>query len=258
MGNTDEARECYQKAVDIKPDYFKAWNNLGTIHLKDNNYDDAAECFQNAIDSAQEDDPIGWINLGTALLKLGEYGEALDSVDNAMGLNINTALEAEALYLKAQVFVATNQTAAAHEAFKHLLEIAPNHSNAYEFYYFVATYLDNSGHSGKALPLIKQSIELNPNHIPALQTLGCVLIHLKQHADAIPYLLKVQQAKPGNWEAIYNLACAYAGLDNEETNAKNYLKKALELVPLQINLKEHIKNDPDWDAHKNKNWFKEL
>ena len=64
-----------KKAVEIAPQFSAAWNHLGTIAYKAEEYDDAAKYFRTSLEA----DPAAYeplVNLGGVLLNLGKPDEA--------------------------------------------------------------------------------------------------------------------------------------------------------------------------------------
>jgi len=49
-GETDRAIECWEKAVEIKPDKIETWFNLALTYRKLKNYDLAIQCCQKVLD----------------------------------------------------------------------------------------------------------------------------------------------------------------------------------------------------------------
>jgi predicted Zn-dependent protease len=66
-----------EKAVSLAPQFWAAWNDLGTIAYRSGRYSEAETFFQKAHEQAPEAfDPVS--NLGGVLLNLGRYQEALE------------------------------------------------------------------------------------------------------------------------------------------------------------------------------------
>lgn len=82
-GELDEAIRCYQKAVEVKPDSYEAWFNMGNVYDKKGELDEAIRCHQAAIDIRPEL-PFAWSKLGTAYLKMGKTIEAIESCTKAL------------------------------------------------------------------------------------------------------------------------------------------------------------------------------
>lgn len=86
LGDTDRAIECFNKALGFNPNYAAPWNNLGYIHNKFNEHEQAAECYLRAI----EINPkyiLAHNNLAFAYNKLGEYDKAIECCLKAIELD---------------------------------------------------------------------------------------------------------------------------------------------------------------------------
>jgi tetratricopeptide (TPR) repeat protein len=84
--NYDEAIRCYQKAIDLDPNYAKAYNNMGAVYhniLK--NYNEAIRCFQKAID-LNPNLAIAHHNIGIIYATLKQTGKFLKHFKKAARL----------------------------------------------------------------------------------------------------------------------------------------------------------------------------
>jgi tetratricopeptide (TPR) repeat protein len=89
----DQVLECYDKSIEIDPNFIDAWNNKGlALHnlalgnLK--KYKEAIECYDKAI----EIDPKyvnAWFNKGLSLDNLKKYKEAIECYDKAIEIDPN-------------------------------------------------------------------------------------------------------------------------------------------------------------------------
>ena len=83
-----KAIQHYQSAIQLKPDFYKAKNNLGTVYLALGNWVKAVEIFSELITQDEYSTPaVGFNNLGWAQFKLGKIDAALRSFITASQLN---------------------------------------------------------------------------------------------------------------------------------------------------------------------------
>jgi Tfp pilus assembly protein PilF len=75
-GDDAEAKQAFERALELRPDYMSAAYNLGNLLTRSRNYEGAAAAFRTAI-AAEPDDVRSLANLGDALCKLGREEEAL-------------------------------------------------------------------------------------------------------------------------------------------------------------------------------------
>jgi Tfp pilus assembly protein PilF len=83
-----KAIQHYQSALELKPDFYKAKNNLGTVYLTLGNWVKAIEIFGDLITHDEYSTPaVGFNNLGWAYYKLDKLDEALRAFITASQLN---------------------------------------------------------------------------------------------------------------------------------------------------------------------------
>ncbi len=75
QGKTDEAAACYQRALELKPDYAEAHNNLGNALIGQGKSDAAATCYQRALE-LKPDYAEAHNNLGNVLMGEGKTDAA--------------------------------------------------------------------------------------------------------------------------------------------------------------------------------------
>lgn len=91
QGNLEDAVQCYDKALEINPDYVEAWYNKGLAYIKLSNWGGAVECFDKVI-KLQPENEEAWFNKGQALFKKGHYSESIKCYDKALELKPDYAL----------------------------------------------------------------------------------------------------------------------------------------------------------------------
>ena len=86
QGKYDEALKCYDKAIELDPQFSLAWNNKGAALFSQGKYDEAIQAYDKAIEIAPKY-ASAWNNKGFALYNLGKYNEAMQAYDRAIYLN---------------------------------------------------------------------------------------------------------------------------------------------------------------------------
>jgi Tfp pilus assembly protein PilF len=89
--NLPAAVDQWQKAVEVRPRYFLAWNNLGIAAWRDRDFDRAAECFKRAIDGSEQShtpSADAYQNLGSLQAALGDP-DATRNLERALSINPN-------------------------------------------------------------------------------------------------------------------------------------------------------------------------
>ncbi|WP_017305120.1 tetratricopeptide repeat protein [Spirulina subsalsa] len=83
LGSFEQAIAAWEKAIELKPDYYQAWGNRG-LGLKNlSRYSEAIESYDRAI-GLKPDFHKAWYNRGLALDELGRYEEAIASYDQVL------------------------------------------------------------------------------------------------------------------------------------------------------------------------------
>lgn len=83
-----KALKHYRRAIELKPNYYEAKNNLGTVYLSLNMWKKAIEVFSELSQIDEYRTPaMGYNNLGWAYFKLGQFELAKKYFVNATQLN---------------------------------------------------------------------------------------------------------------------------------------------------------------------------
>ena len=80
-----KAIECFEKAIELKPDYAEAYGNMGIVLGIMKRLDEAVKCFEKAIE-LKPDYADAYSNIGISLTELGRYDEAIKCFEKAIEL----------------------------------------------------------------------------------------------------------------------------------------------------------------------------
>jgi tetratricopeptide (TPR) repeat protein len=83
-----EALDSIDKSIELKPDYYGAWNNRGLILRKLERSEEALDSFDKSIELKPNSSET-WMNRGSTLQELERFEEALDSFDEAVELKLD-------------------------------------------------------------------------------------------------------------------------------------------------------------------------
>jgi tetratricopeptide (TPR) repeat protein len=86
LGKTEEALECYERALRLNPKDESGWTNKGNILYTLRRPSEALECYERALALNSGLDRT-WMNKGIALNALGKNEEALESYSRARQIN---------------------------------------------------------------------------------------------------------------------------------------------------------------------------
>jgi tetratricopeptide (TPR) repeat protein len=82
----DQARRDYERALQLRPDYPEALNNLGAIYYAKKNYGKAIKYYSKALQFDKKSAPV-YSNLGTAYFARGKVTEGIDAYRNAFAID---------------------------------------------------------------------------------------------------------------------------------------------------------------------------
>jgi len=86
LGKFDEAIVCFDRALEINPEYAEAWYNKGFALGNLGKFDEAIVCYDRALEINPEY-AEAWNNKGVALDELGKFDEAIVCFDRALKIN---------------------------------------------------------------------------------------------------------------------------------------------------------------------------
>jgi protein O-mannosyl-transferase len=90
QGKVDEAIEHYTAAIQIKPDFTEAHNNLGRVMMQQGKLEEAAKHLNEAL-RIDSDFPVAYINLGGVLVRQGKLDEAIGHLTEALRVDPDSA-----------------------------------------------------------------------------------------------------------------------------------------------------------------------
>ncbi len=75
IGKMEDAIACYQRCVELAPDFFDAWHALGMAAMKAGRFEEAVKAGLRAVD-LQPNDQLAWSSLSLFYVRLGEIKKA--------------------------------------------------------------------------------------------------------------------------------------------------------------------------------------
>jgi tetratricopeptide (TPR) repeat protein len=91
QGKLEDAVACYRRALELKPDYAEAHNNLGAALKDQGKLEDAVACFRGAVE-LKPDYADAHSNLGSVLEEIGDFRGAEDCIRAALRHNSRLAV----------------------------------------------------------------------------------------------------------------------------------------------------------------------
>ncbi len=227
-GDYQAARNNYEKAIETKPNYIHAYDNLAYLlidHFQD--YKKARQYFEKVIE-LYPNDANAYNNLG--ILLMGYFHEPEKVKQNykkAIELNPNdtNAYNNYALFLEDN-----HEYTKAWEYYEKAIEINPN---------FAVTYFNLGVYSDRyfqdyeqAKIYYEQAIKINPNFAEAYNNLADILNeHFSEHEKAKQYFEKTIKLNPNLTIAYNNLAILYYEYFKNSKKAQEYLMRSIEVDP---------------------------
>jgi type IV pilus assembly protein PilF len=157
-GRYELAEARYLKALDLKPDYSEARNNLGVNYLEMKRWDDAIKQFRKVRDDIfYPGQDAAAINIGLAYLGKGEYQLALGELRAAVGRNPS---DPRARLTLGRVYFALDRTELAIEEYRKSLELNRSYANAH---YYLALAEVKLKQSDKARASFKEVLRIAPD-----------------------------------------------------------------------------------------------
>lgn len=174
-----EARQVFQRVIEMEPKCHEAWNNIGLTFYREGNLDKAAEAYMNAI----EIEP-GFI---PSITNLGAVRHQQRKLDKATGLyrlalDLSQGKDAEIQYNYANVLRDQKNYEKAKEHYLKSIELRPDfpaaHNGLGAAYFCLKKYND-------AEREIKNAIRLKPNYALAYYHLGLLEAERNRPQEAI-------------------------------------------------------------------------
>lgn len=127
---------------------------------------------------------------------------------------------------------------AAYHVYRQVLAQLPDHPTALHYLGLVA---QQTGHTARAVELLRRSIRLDPKDARAHNHLGQIVLSQKNTREAITCFERALEVDPQHIDSINNLANVLA-LNGERERAIELYRRALELDPRTINSTYNLAN----------------
>jgi tetratricopeptide (TPR) repeat protein len=192
-----DALSTYKKAVNVRPDYAKAWNGQGRTLYKLNSYKEALTAYDKAI-QIEPEYTESWSGRGFVLDKLQRYQEAIASFDKALELENKSP---EVWNAKGEVLSKINQHDEAVKSYDKAIEFQPEY---YQAWYNKGWALQSLRRYEDAIAAYNKAIEFKPNYEAAWYNKGNSLVNLRRHQDAFEAYDKAVQYKENYYQAWHS------------------------------------------------------
>ena len=223
LGRKEDAIACYDAALVIKPDYHEALNNKGNALSALGRKEDAIACYDAAL--AIKPDKHGALNnKGNALDDLGRKEDAIACYDVALAIKPDNH---EALYNKGNALDDLGRKEEAIACYDAALAIKPD---KHEALYNKGNALSALGRKEDAIACYDAALAIKPDNHQALNNKGTALSALGQYEDAIKCCDQVLSVNSDYFSAWGIRGMALTGLGRFEEALSSY-DKALSIQP---------------------------
>ena len=230
LARYDEASICYDKAIEIKPDYANAWYGKSNVLRRLHRYEDSIKYYDKAIET-KPDYADAWYGRGVSFKLLKKYDEANKSLNKSLKYYdkiIETKPDdAHAWYAKGFVLGSLDKFEDSMECLDKAIKIQPDNSDVWIQKGCILSALKRYD---EAIKSYDKAIETEPDRILAWLDKGVALQNLGRHEEAIQCYNKAIEIQPKYLSAWYNRGNALSVLKRYDEAIKSY-DKALEIDP---------------------------
>ncbi len=214
------ALAAFKRAAQYQPDEVWHWYNITETLIDLKQYQDAVYTAQ----QATRTDPThshSWSKLGQVLRYVHRYDEALIAYDRAIALqpDYNWALNGKGMALEAldrlDEALACYRQAAQHDQ-----------QDAWYTFYNQGNILVKMRRYDEALPLLEQTVKINPAHARGWARLGSVLRNLRRFEEALVALQQATQQAPAYAWAWSEKGITFEALGQPEDALRCYRQAA--------------------------------
>ena len=219
----DRAIASYDKALEIKPDYYECWQSRGYALQNLNRYEEAIASYDKALEF-KPDYYYSWHNRGNALRSLERYEEAFASYDKALEIQPDNY---EALWYRGNALENLNRYDDAIASYDKALEIQPDYYIAWRSR---GNALHNLNRYDDAIASYDKALEIQPDDYTAWFLRGYSLGNLNRYEEAIASYDKALEIQPDSYTAWWMRGYSLGNLNRYYDEIASY-DKALEIQP---------------------------
>ena len=222
-GDFDKAIKDFTTAIELKPDFFVAYNNRGAAYGEKHDFDKAIQDFSTTIE-IKPDYATAYNNRGNAYSRKGDFDTAIQNYDKAIELKPDYAT---AYNNRGNAYGDLGDFDTAIQDLTTTIEIKPDFAEAY----------NNRGtaYGGKrdfdtAIKDYDKAIEIKPDYAEAYNNRGIAYVEKRDFDTAIQNFTTAIEIKPDDADAYCGRGVAYVGKRDFDTAIQNY-DNAIEIKP---------------------------
>jgi tetratricopeptide (TPR) repeat protein len=221
QGQSREAREAYQRALEIQPDYERAIDALARMDVRAGNINAALSFVEQRARQYNGNLPL-MVTYADLLVIAERFRDAQQVARQVLRRN-ERSVPAMLVFAKSNYHLGRLDLAL--WILEQAAEVDANNAEIFNVRGFVRL-----ARSERLLAIedFERAVQIRPDYAEAQNNLGVQYLISGRYADAIQHLEAAQRLNP-NWVSVYlNIGDAYRG-NQDWTKAKNALEKALRL-----------------------------
>jgi tetratricopeptide (TPR) repeat protein len=196
LGRYEEAIACFDKALEINPNFAMAWSEKGVCLNNLAKHDQAIECYNKSLEiNPNELKP--WFCKGVSLAILGKKEQAIACFDKALEINPNYAMAWSEKGLSLRYL---DRKKEAIECYNKALEINPNYAKVWSD---KGAILADLGKYEEAIECFDKALEEKPNDLGSLYRIGICFSKLQRYKDSIQFFDKCLDINRNDTSALY-------------------------------------------------------
>lgn len=205
LNRLDEAAAQCRAAINHDPTLVEAWNNFGTVQMKQNKWDEARTSFEKTLELAP-DYSLAYGNLAKVEAKAQNVAKAAEYLAKAMANDkvgfFDAKRRTDAYSNLAATAMKLQKYDIAADCYKTAVETAPQDTDLLRN---LALAYRMSGRTQEAVSLLLDVIKRNPNSPEAFNTLGTIYAEQNRKSEAIQQFQRALQINPNFAQAKANL-----------------------------------------------------
>ena len=221
LGSLQAAAEAYKQAIQLAPEQFVGWNNLGNLCLRTFHNDEAMIAFQKAI-ARNPKDPIGWNGLGNVYFKMGYGEDAISAYRKAISFMPTFAQPWNGL---GDVYSAAGRADGAIQAYRRAIEL--NREYVTPWIRLGVLFLRQERYR-EAIKAYQSALSLDPKNGAIWNELGAIYLKSKSYEEAAEVFSKAIQLNGEDGWAHHNLGLACT-LQEKYSEAVSLFLKSVDL-----------------------------
>ncbi|MBP0018048.1 MAG: tetratricopeptide repeat protein [Cyanobacteria bacterium SBLK] len=222
-GDIRGAWSCFERAIEIQPNYHIAYNGRGATLYNMGRYEEAIADYNRALE-IQPNDHLPYNGRGNALRNMGRYEEAIADYNRALEIQPNDHLPYNG---RGNALSDMGRYEEAIADYNRALEIQPNFHLAY---HGRGNALRNMGRYEEAIADYNRALEIQPNFHIAYHGRGIALSDMGRYEEAIADYNRALEIQPNFHIAYHGRGNALSDMGRYEEAIADY-NRALEIQP---------------------------